>query len=163
VGGGALWEGPTGNSANLGSMLVGDGIDAQPAFRVASIGALEQQLSVAGIPTGSGAVDEWDWAGFEPVLSDWLDASALALAKVIYNTTTVVECGMAIIDGTMPRPVVLRLVEKVGAHIRALPASAINPPQVLPGHLGALAPAIGAAELPLYRRYFSRTLADLAG
>jgi hypothetical protein len=34
---------------------------------------------------------------------------------------------------------------------------------VMPGHQGALAPAVGAAELTLYRRYFSRRLADQAG
>jgi predicted NBD/HSP70 family sugar kinase len=163
VGGGSLWEGPTGNAANLGAMLIGEGAQARPAYELASIRTLEALLSAAGIPTGAGPIEAWNWGALEPVLTQWLETSARALANVIHNATSVVEVGVTFIDGAMPRPVLLRLIEQIKAQLAALPASTISPPQILPGHHGALAPAIGAAELPLYRRYFSHTLADLAG
>ena len=82
---------------------------------------------------------------------------------MVFNTQTVIESGLVVIDSILPAAVVTQLVRRLDAELRRLPISPYTPPQVLPGHLGALAPAIGGAELTLYRRYFSRTLADLAG
>jgi predicted NBD/HSP70 family sugar kinase len=130
VGQGTLWEGPSGNSANLGSMLVSD--------------------DGGRLQAGS-------------VLDQWIADSARALARVAFNTTTVIESGLVVVDGIMPASITARLVTQLKAELQRLPVAAFVPPQVLPGHLGALAPAMGAAQLTLYRRYFSRTLADLTG
>lgn len=164
VGQGTLWEGPSGNSANLGSMLVSDGGERlQAAHFVASLTALEQRLAEAGFAVDSTRIDEWDWAGFGSVLDQWIADSARALARVAFNTTTVIESGLVVVDGIMPASIIARLVTQLKAELQRLPVAAFVPPQVLPGHLGALAPAMGAAQLTLYRRYFSRTLADLTG
>jgi predicted NBD/HSP70 family sugar kinase len=164
VGEGMLWEGPTGNSANLGSMLVGDSNGRQqPAHFTASITALVSRLEAAGIAVDANAMDAWDWTSFGPVLDQWLAVSAEALARVVFNTGTVIESGLVVVDGIMPRPIVERLVEQVSAALRQLPIAPYQPPQVMVGHIGPLAPSIGAAELTLYRRFFSRTLADIAG
>jgi hypothetical protein len=117
----------------------------------------------AGRPLPRGSYEHWDWAGLEPILGEWIEAGAAALARVIFNTAVVIETQVAIIDGAMPRPIVERLCERITHHLAALPTASGAPPQVVNGRLGALAPAIGAAELPLYRRYLSRTLADLVG
>ncbi|KKB13559.1 hypothetical protein VE25_01175 [Devosia geojensis] len=164
IGQGTLWEGPSGNSANLGSMLI-DARDDGPrvAHHVASLGALADRLEAAGRPRPVGPYGAWDWDGFEPVLGEWLEAGAVALARVIFNTAVVIEAKVAVIDGAMPRPVVERLVERVVHHLGTLPSTSLGPPQVMGGRLGPLAPAIGAAELPLYRRYLSRSLADITG
>lgn len=164
VGQGTLWEGPSGNSANLGSMLVSDGAGhMQAAHFVASLTALEQRLSAAGHAVDARQIDRWDWAGFGDVLDQWIADSASALARVVFNTTTVIESGLVVIDGVLPGWVIARLVTQLEAELRRLPIASYVPPRVLPGHLGGLAPAMGAAQLTLYRRYFSRTLADLAG
>lgn len=164
VGEGMLWEGPTGNSANLGSMLVSiGGGPVQPAHFIASVTALTRRLEAAGLAIDEAHPEGWNWDGFGPVLEDWIADSAQALARVVFNTTAVIESGLVVIDGIIPPPVIRRLVERVEAELRALPVRAYAPPQVMPGHLGALASAVGAAELTLYRRYFSRTLADIAG
>lgn len=164
VGEGTLWEGPSGNSANLGSMLVrhGEG-PLQPAYFIASVMALEQRLRDAGFAFAPGKFESWDLAAFEPVLSGWIDDSANILARVIFNTGTVIETGLVVLDTVLPNALGARLVAQVEAELRCLPVRAFTPPQVLLGHLGALAPAMGAAELTLYRRFFSRTLADLVG
>jgi len=164
VGEGTLWEGPSGNSANLGSMLVSDGDgQLQAAHFIASVTALENRLVAAGFAVSAGDYAVWDWSSFGPVLEQWLSDSARALARVVFNTTAVLETGLVVIDSILPGPVVGQLVQRLEAELRLLPTPSYVPPQVVPGHLGAQAPAIGAAELTLYRRHFSRSLADLAG
>lgn len=164
VGEGTLWEGPTGNSANLGAMLVGEaGAVLQPAHMIASINALSTQLAAAGMAVDHMAPDSWDWTAFGTVLDQWIEDSAKALAKVVFNTTTVIETDLVVIDGIMPKPVTERLVARVISELKLLPNAPFSPPQVLQGHVGALSPAIGAAELTLYRRYLSRNLVDLIG
>lgn len=164
VGDGMLWEGPTGKSANLGSMLVSDRAGGtQPAHFVASTAALVRRLAAAGITVDASAIQDWDWASFGPELESWIADSAEALARVVFNTTTVIESELVVIDGIIPREIVQSLVERVGAALRQLPTGPNTPPRVLAGQLGPLAPAIGAAELTLYRRFFSRALADIAG
>lgn len=164
IGQGTLWEGPSGNSANLGSMLVNDDHGRlQAAHSIASLAALERRLVEAGFAVDGAQADRWDWAAFGEVLDYWIADSARALARVVFNTMSVIESGCVVIDGLMPPPIVARLVMELEAELRHLPITPHVPPQVLPGHLGALAPAIGAAQLTLHRRYFSRTLADLAG
>ncbi len=164
VGDGTLWEGPSDNSANLGSMLV-TGPDGRPqvAHFIASVTALENRLVAAGFTVDSSDPANWPWPDFGPLLEQWLADSTKALARVIFNTTTVIETRLVMLDSILPSAIVSELVQRLEAELRLLPITPYTPPQVLPGHLGALAPAIGAAELTLYRRYFSRTLADLAG
>jgi predicted NBD/HSP70 family sugar kinase len=163
LGEGTLWEGPTGNSANLGSMLVA-GADGKlnAAHFTASVAALARQLAVAGMPVDDIDLEDWPWESFGAVLDQWIADSARALAMVVFNTTKVIESGLVVIDGIIPAVIVERLVVAVADELHKLPV-AHHAPQVLTGHLGALAPAIGAAELTLYRRFFSRTLADLVG
>lgn len=164
VGEGTLWEGPSGNSANLGSMLVRhkDG-PLQPAHFIASVTALEQRLTEAGFLLIPGQFETWDWEAFAPVVDQWIADSGNILARVVYNTTMVMETGLVVLDSTLPAALGARLVAQVQSELAGLPVTAYSPPQVLLGHLGAQAPALGAAELTLYRRFFSRTLADLVG
>jgi len=56
----------------------------------------------------------------------------------------------------MPRAIVERLIERVRHHIGQLPLLTPVPPNVMMGHLGASAAATGAAQLVLFRRFFSR-------
>ena len=164
VGEGQLWEGPSGNSANLGSMLVSDAQGRpQAAHFIASVAALRARLAEAGFETGAAEFADWNWPGFGPVLEHWLADSAKALAKVVFNTTTVIETRLVVIDSILPATIVTQLVERLEAELGLLPIAPYVPPQVLPGHRGALAPAVGAAELTLYRRYFSRRQADQTG
>lgn len=154
-----LWEGPTGNSANLGSMLV-PGRDGKLEFghRLASLSALQRRLAAAGIAVPTGNPLDWPWDSWEPVLGDWIAEAAGALSKIVVNAAAAFEFDTAVIDGVLPRPILARLVEETRRQLPMLPATTLDKPQVLPGHAGVSAPAIGAAMLPLYRRYFSREI-----
>ena len=162
VGEGRLWEGPTGNSANLGSMVV-----TQPDGRqqfvhlLASIYAFEARLRTAGLEVPVGNPIDWDWTRLEPVTESWLQDAAHALAKAIVNAHAVMEFSVALVDGVMPRVVVARLVEKVQREVDAMPVLTADPPQVEMGRLGGAAAARGAALNPIWRRYFSLDPDDL--
>jgi len=158
-----LWEGPTGNSANLGSMLVTDRQGRQNfVHRIASIQALRQRLAAAGISVPSTPAVAWPWDQWEPHVSEWIADAAPALAKVLMNTAAVIEYDVAVLDGVMPAPVLDRLIDATRRRLDDLPTLTFDHPKLLKGHLGAAAPSIGAAYLPLFRRFFSRDISHLA-
>lgn len=154
---GRLWEGPTGNAANLGAILVPDRF-GKPTFlhRVASITAFEGWLRDAGQSPPAGSPQDWDWEALEPHATAWLDDAGRALAQAAMTSQAMVELDKASIDGVMPRPVIERLMERVQHHLALLPVLRMGRPTVAIGHLGAVAAAKGAALLPTYKRYFSR-------
>ncbi|WP_186767146.1 ROK family protein [Devosia ginsengisoli] len=154
---GQLWQGRTGNAANLGAILVPD-IKGQPNYvhTIASILALQQRLEASGSRLPPGDPMNWDWASLEPVASAWLDDAGRALAGAVLNTRAVMELDLAIIDGVMPRPVVRRLFERVEHHLAAMPHFRTDRPSVVMGHLGGGAAASGAAQLLLFHCFFSR-------
>lgn len=161
---GRLWEGPTGNAANLGGIMVSDRHGA-PTFvhRVASISAFERWLREAGATPPTGSPQDWDWDSLEPHATAWLDDAGRALAQAAMTTQAMVELDRASVDGSMPRPVVERLLERVQYHLAMLPVLRSGRPTVTIGHLGAFAAAKGAALLPLYRRHFSRAWNHFGG
>lgn len=159
---GRLWEGPTGNSANLGSMLVTDRDGKQNFVHlIASITAFERRLAVAGLPIPTGNPVDWDWDSYEPHVTEWLDDAGWALAKTIANTSAVMEFSVVVVDGVMARPIVDRLIERVRHHSDALPVLTSDKPVIEEGRMGGAAPAHGAALKPMYRRLFSRDTADI--
>jgi predicted NBD/HSP70 family sugar kinase len=161
---GRLWEGPTRNSANLGSMLIADRT-GRPEFvhLIASILALERRLTAAGLRPSGPNPGEWDWPALEPVAGPWLEDAAHAIATAILNTHAVMEFDTAVVDGIMPRPVVERLVKTVRHYLEQLPALTAAKPSVEMGRRGASAAARGAALKPIYRHFYSPERSDMTG
>ena len=158
-----LWEGPTGNSANLGSMLVckPDGT-RDFGHLIASIRALELRLEAAGIELPSTDPLDWPWADWEPYVAPWLTACGESLAQIIMNTAAVLEFDLAIIDGVMPRPLLERLQVETQLAIDNLPVMTFDRPRLTLGRLGHDAMPLGASFMPIFRKYFSRDLRDMA-
>jgi predicted NBD/HSP70 family sugar kinase len=153
--GSKLWEGPTGNSANLGSMSIRDGQGVmRTPHEVASVYAFEKLLEDSEIAIPAGDPDDWDWNALEPVTSGWIESAAKAFSEVIANTTAVLEIDAAIIDGGIPRDVVNRVVTATAAIISEFPARTFQWPNVLAGRLGRSATAVGAALRPVSETYF---------
>lgn len=159
IGEGRLWQGPTGHSGDLGAMLV-DRNETGPlaAHAIGSVTALLERLNAAGFALDLADIDDWDWEALEPAVATWLAECGEALAMVIFNTHTVVETGLVVLDTILPANLTARLVEQVVAQFERLPSR--GDIEIVAGSLGRLAPALGAAELPLYRRYFSRMLLE---
>lgn len=159
---GALWEGPSGNSANLGSMLVTDRHGQQTFVHlIASIFAFEQRLRDAGLAVPPGNPAEWDWNALEPVTTEWINDAARAIAKTITNTKAVMEFSLAVVDGVMPRAITERLAAQVQFYSDQQPVLTSDRAVVKVGLRGAVAPAMGAALRLLFRRFYSRDPADL--
>lgn len=153
---GTVWEGRTGNAANLGAIMVPDA-DGRPTgvHTIASILALQHRLEQVGRQLPPGNPLNWDWSALEPVASAWLDDAGRALATAVVSTRAVIELDLTVIDGVMPRSVVRQLVDRVIEHLALLPFHGERP-RVAMGHLGGAAAATGAAQMMLFRRYFSR-------
>jgi predicted NBD/HSP70 family sugar kinase len=158
-----LWEGPTGNSANLGSMLVLRPDGARDfGHMIASIRALELGLNAAGIELPQTNPVEWPWAEWEPYVAPWLAACSEALAQIIHNTAAVLEFDLAIIDGDLPRPLLDRLLLETQLAVENLPVMTFDRPRLAVGRLGQDAIPLGASFMPIFRKYFSRDLRDMA-
>ena len=155
IGDGMLWNGPTGNAANLGMMLVQmDGSGPRQTHSIASLWAFGQRLAEAGKPHDISAWRQWDWAAIETELASWIADSAKALAWTAFNATTVVEAPLVIVDTVLGPAITERLAHQFRVELAALPVPGAAPPPVRTGRHSAMAPAIGAAELPLFNRYF---------
>ncbi|UYN99078.1 MAG: ROK family transcriptional regulator [Devosia sp.] len=149
---GALWEGPTGNAANLGSMMVHDGSAGELfAHDAASLSAL---FARTGIAPGQLQSDNWVESDAAPQVRAWIEAGARVMSRVVFNTTTVIEAPLVVLDTVLAPSITRLFVERLTGELYALGVGNFTPPRIVPGRHGRLAPAIGAAELPLFRRYF---------
>ena len=154
---GQLWEGRTGNAANLGAILVADAKGRTDYLHtIAALLAFEQRLVAAGTAMPRGEPMNWNWDTLEPAATDWLDDAGRALASAVMSTRAVMELDVAVIGGVMPRTVVERLVARVEYHLGALAPDPVDRPQVAMGQMGGSAGATGAAQLVLFHRFFSR-------
>lgn len=152
---GRLWEGPSNSSADLAAMLVQiDDNGPRTGHQVASLTALENRLNQAGFAVDLNDAENWDFEAMQGEIDAWIGDTARALALIVFNSLRVVEAGLVIIDTT-----VSALPERLAAGLRQelarLQPDASGLPRVQQGRLGRLAPAMGAAELPLYRRHFT--------
>jgi predicted NBD/HSP70 family sugar kinase len=151
---GRLWEGATGNAAELGALLVSAGGDGPvPADQIASIAVLRERLDMAGHASWGLPAVALDHAPLAGEIEKWLGEAARAVAQVIFNANRMVEEPLVVIDTVLARETTARLVERVESELTKLPTRWTHP-RIETGKLGTQAPAIGAAQLTLYRRYF---------
>ena len=157
VSGGTLLEGPYGNAADLGAIIVHDRAGHPACLHlIASLHALQQRLAQAGRAVPEDSPRNWDWAALEPQVAPWLDDAGHALAQAILTTTAMIEIDLATINGDLPEPILRRLVESTAGHLAGLPMLIPHRPGLLPGRAGPSAAVVGAAQLVLFRRHFSR-------
>jgi predicted NBD/HSP70 family sugar kinase len=156
-----LWEGVTGASANLGSMLVADR-RGTPRFlhQIASLYVLRQRLEAEEM-TLDAALSAQPPPGAQFVLSEWIEDASFALAQTILNAVTVLEFEFAVIEGALPQQILNRLVAAVSRGIVDVPSLGRTRPTVKLGHLARSGAAQGAAQLRMYRRFYSRELAHM--
>lgn len=153
---GKLIEGGRGEAATIGSSMVPDsGGKIRSLHQIASIKALEGRIAAAGKPVMRTAPEEWDWPLIMPEVHEWTRAAADGLALAIANGCTVFDFAAAIIDGALPECLLDALTNLIRQRLARLPISIFEPPIVARGRMGALGPARGAANLPIYLDIFS--------
>lgn len=139
---GRLWRGRRGNAAALGSMPVSS---ADPSRRP------HQLLSLASLTVLERLREELGdaYEGF----AQWRDAAAPALAQSIAAAQAVLEIDEAVIDGQLEPRERTTLVAAVEDAHRQLNLAGLSPVAIREGSLGAPARVLGAALLPLQRRF----------
>lgn len=159
IGGGLVMDsrlvtGPQGNAGGIGTIRVG-GPDGQrlPLLDCASLHILEDALT----RTGHRAAQLWespdDWSGVAPLIDDWIEGTARALAEAIISTCSVIDFPTIIIDGNLPANVRDALVAAVAAALDHEDMQGIRPFRLQAGMLGHNAQVLGGASLPIMARY----------
>ncbi|ABD54289.1 ROK family transcriptional regulator [Jannaschia sp. CCS1] len=159
VGGGlvlnnALFTGTTGNAAGLGPLHVPDQAGVpRPLIELASLATLEAAMEARG----QARRKMWDtperWDVPQDLLNTWVDSCAPALAHAIRSVQTILDLEMVLIDGWLPRDLCLTVTQRVQRELAAFSMTGMHRPEVRHGSLGADARVLGAASLPLSRRF----------
>ncbi|MEM9199561.1 MAG: ROK family transcriptional regulator [Pseudomonadota bacterium] len=166
VGGGVvvnnrLFTGPGGFAGALGSMPVPhDGGSAQ-LLELASLRPLNETLQSTAHEGAMWSEPE-SWEFDADAIAHWLRAAAHGLAYSIASATCVTDSDLAVIDGWLPRDILNRLVAQTNAALNGINLSGIRRPPVQAGSVGPDARALGAASLPLSRRFLVESLGDTA-
>ena len=151
---GSVYSGRTGNAGALGPLPVSgpDGKTVQLIDR-ASIMLLERMLR----STGRDPSPLWNspdhWSGFESLADEWVGIVARGLAQAIVSAASIIDFEHVIIDGGIPADVREKLVTATRAEVETYDVRGLEVPKILPGTVGHLARALGAASLPLFDKY----------
>jgi predicted NBD/HSP70 family sugar kinase len=154
---GALYPGRTGNAAAVGSMPIAapdrNGRPTSQLIDHASILQLERRIEAAGRDPSSIWRTPEAWDDFGPLLDQWIEEAAFALAYAVVTAISVIDVQAVVIDGAMPAAVRKRLTQRVSERLAAFDRRGLSDVTILPGAIGADARAIGGAALPLIKAF----------
>jgi predicted NBD/HSP70 family sugar kinase len=167
VGGGvvlgrSLHAGRFGNAGALGSMPIGNSRTDSGTLQfgstkqlivAASLVRLEERLAAEGYDPSSIFRSPSQWAPIGPLLDEWINNAAGALAHAIVASVSVIDFGAAVIDGGFPPDIRCRLVSRVRECVAEMDLRGLTTFEVLEGSVGANARAIGGACLPFFAKY----------
>ena len=155
--GGHLLAGADGNAGAIGSLPLGLAAAGRPAqlLERASGWQLEQALIGAGVDPLGIFDDAITDAEFDALTGPWLAGAADALAMTIVAASALLDLHAVVLDGSMSRALLERLLERVRTALGDYPAVGIEAPSRLElGRVGTHARALGAALLPLHTQFF---------
>lgn len=160
--GGQYRRGPTGNAGDVGLMPTGPSRLAtapQPAGAYdilldrASVAALIRHLEGHGVSIPNRAALDAAIDDHPAMVGEWLEDCCEALVLPVLSAARLLDTGAVIIDGDLPRPLVVRLVERLTTLLEQDAPESRLPPKLLIGTLGPGGAALGAALLPLHLNY----------
>lgn len=151
---GSVYSGRSGNAGALGPLpVVGpDGKLVQLIDR-ASIMLLERMLRANGQDPSPLWNNPDHWSGFDALAEEWVGIVARGLAQAIVSAASIIDFEHVIIDGGIPADVREKLVAATRAEVDNYDVRGLEVPKILPGTVGHLARALGAASLPLFDKY----------
>ena len=154
---GHLLSGASGNAGAIGSLPLGLAAAGRPVqlLERASGWQLEQALIAGGIDPLRMFDDAIADAGFDALTEPWLADAADALAMSFTAASALLDLQAVVLDGSLSRRLLQRLLLRVRSALDAYPAVGIVAPSRLEiGRVGAHARALGAALLPLHTQFF---------
>lgn len=153
VGGGVILDGKpylgvNGNAGLAGALYPYDkprpsGQDLMATLSKANVGV--RDLSDLEVPTPSQA----------EILNEWTARASTQLELAVRVVTGLFDPRKIIIGGRLPKALNAEIASRLSAADFAGPSRGLPPAVVEPSNLGPQASAIGAACLPLYRRFFA--------
>lgn len=151
---GSVYSGRTGNAGALGPLPVA-GPDGKPVQLLdrASIMLLERMLKAAGQDPSPLWNSPDHWAGFEDLAEEWIGIVAKGLAQAIVSAASIIDFEHVVIDGGLPVEVREKIVAATREEVSLYDLRGLDLPKILPGTVGHLARALGAASLPLFDKY----------
>lgn len=151
---GSIFSGRTGNAGALGPLPVTgpDGKLVQLLDR-ASIMLLERMLKAAGHDPSPLWNSPDHWVGFEDLAEEWIAIVARGLAQAIVTAASIIDFEHVIIDGGLPAEIREKIVVATRGEVNRYDLRGLQVPKILPGTVGPLARALGAASLPLFDKY----------
>ena len=152
---GRLYRGEQMNAAAIGSLPMG-GADAdqrpQQLIHLASMIELERSLSSAG----HDAADMYQFSpneNAEGIFEDWMHRAVPALSQAIVSASSVIDIEEVVIDGLLCPKWRERIVDSVSRECSKYNHAGLSPFEVAVGSTGPAARVMGAALMPLIRRY----------
>ena len=158
IGGGFVLNGQIysgrGNSGALGPLPVPDGLgNTVPLIDVASLYLLERKM----VSSGQTADAMWQsadhWILPEQGIDDWIEQAAYGIASAIKACCSLIDFECVKLDGWMPDSVCEKLVNRTSEKLTSFDFTGLERPEVRRGSIGPDARALGAASLPLSKRY----------
>lgn len=159
---GNLETGPHGNTAAIGPMPVAPSrLSSVPSpsgpfellLHRASAFVLINHLRSGGITIDRERDLDYLPDSAAPLVREWQEDCADALAQAIIGVVAVVDLDAVIIDGVLPRSILDATVSLVIRRFHEHLPEGLVAPTIVVGTIGARAPAIGAAILPVYAQF----------
>ena len=152
---GRLYRGEQINAGAVGSMpMVGNDPNDRPRqlIHLASMIELERSLASAGH-------DVLDMYKFSPrgnaerIFRDWMDRAVPALSQAIISASSVIDFEEVVIDGLLCPQWREKVVDAVSSECERYNHAGLSPFEVAVGSTGPAARVMGAALMPLIRRF----------
>ena len=150
---GRLFRGAQLNAGALGSMpMGGPGTDHHQLIHRASVIDLERALVAGGFEV-SEMMDPGGSAQTETIFEAWLQQAVPALARAVVSAMSVVDFEEVVIDGLLRPDWRRRVVDGVAGACSRSNRAGLSPIAIATGSVGPPARVLGAALLPLIRRF----------
>ncbi|WP_417425573.1 ROK family transcriptional regulator [Hoeflea sp.] len=161
---GSVYSGRHGNAGALGPLPVA-GPDGKPVQLLdrASIMLLERMLQAEGRDPSALWHSPGNWEGFEDLVEEWIGIVARGLAQAVVSAASIIDFEHVIIDGGLPVPIRERIVAATRSETSNYDLRGLQMPVILPGTVGILARALGAASLPLFDKFLIDRNTQLGG
>ena len=89
----------------------------------------------------------------QKLVSEWQDDCADALAQALIGSIAVVDVEAVVIDGLLPRQLLMDTVDRVKRCFTDMMPPGLIPPVISAGKLGARGSALGASLMPIYSMF----------
>ncbi len=152
---GRLYRGEQINAGAVGSMpMIGGHSESQPQqlIHMASIIELERSLAAAGFDT-SDMINFQPVAEAEMIFDRWMQRAVPALSHAVISAASVIDFEEVVIDGLLCPKWRQQIVERVSDECAKFSHAGLSPFEITIGSIGPSARVLGAALMPMIRRF----------